>query len=314
MASDRDFWTQRRAPLRWLVVWLFYASMRALAALPLRWQLAITKSGGRLAYTLVRRRRRIVETNLALCFPELAPEQRRDLALRHFEALGASIAEMAMGWYGRLDRIRRLVEIEGAEHLERAIAAGRGVILYCGHFTSFEIFFPLLAPLCPRLSGMYKVQANPLMNRIMTAGRRRNIDYLFDKDNVRDMIRELKRNAVVWYASDQNYAWKGSALIPFFGEPAMTNTALSRIARISGAVVLPYLPRRLPDDSGYRLTFGAPFEGFPSDDEIADTRRLVAWLEESIRQCPEQYWWVHQRFKSRPAPYPDVYASANEPV
>ena len=94
----------------------------------------------------------------------------------------------------------------------------------------------------------------------------------------------------------------------------MTNTALSRIARISGAVVLPYLPRRLPDDSGYRLSFDPPFEDFPSDDEIADTRRLVAWLEEAVRKCPEQYWWVHKRFKSRPAPYPDVYAPGNEPV
>jgi KDO2-lipid IV(A) lauroyltransferase len=112
---------------------------------------------------------------------------------------------------------------------------------------------------------------------------------------------------VFWYASDQSYAGKNSALIPFFGEPAMTNTAISRIARRSGAVVLPYYCRRLADDT-YVATIGPPLDGVPSDDEIDDVRRLTQTLEAYIATCPEQYWWIHKRFKGRPASYPDIYA------
>ncbi|HLF09972.1 MAG TPA: lysophospholipid acyltransferase family protein, partial [Gammaproteobacteria bacterium] len=126
------------------------------------------------------------------------------------------------------------------------------------------------------------------------------------------MLRNLAHNAVVWYASDQSYGGKGSALIPFFGEPAMTNTAISRIAKASGAVVLPYFCRRLSGGATYVVNIGAPLEGLPSEDHELDTRRLTGLLEDYIRTCPEQYWWIHQRFKGRPAPHPDIYSVASQ--
>lgn len=307
MPSKKRFWTSALAPLRLLIVWTFYLWMRAIVLLPMSWQLAWAKRFGRLSRALLPERRRVVERNLEACFPELSAERREALAAAHFEALGASIIEMAMGWYGSIGTIRRLVRIEGAQYLEAALREGRGVILYSAHFTAFEIFFPVLAPLCPRLCGMYKVQRNPAMNRIMSDGRSRNFDRLFDKDSVRDMLRELADNAVVWYASDQSYTQKGSALLPFFGVPAMTNTSLTRIAKISGATVLPYFCRRGSDDASYIMTIGAPLEGFPSDDAIADTRRFTALLEDYVLTCPEQYWWVHRRFKDRPPPHTDLY-------
>jgi KDO2-lipid IV(A) lauroyltransferase len=128
------------------------------------------------------------------------------------------------------------------------------------------------------------------------------------KDNVREMLRQLRGNAVFWYASDQSYGGKGSVLLPFFGEPAMTNTAIGRIAKASGAAVLPYHCRRL-ENGRYVMTIGAPLPGIPSGDEVADTRALTRTLEDYIRLCPEQYWWIHQRFKGRPAPLPDLYAA-----
>lgn len=296
------------AVLRHLVAWLIYACMRMLVLLPYAWQLAIGKAAGRLARRLVPSRRRVVLRNLELCLPDLSAAERERLARAHFESLGASLVEMAMGWFGDYAAIERRVRIEGKEHLEAALAAGRGVILYSAHWTAFEFPFPVVATLCPRLCGMYKAQRNAVMNRVMTRGRGRSFDRLFDKDSVREMISELRANSVVWYASDQSYTGKGSALLPFFGEPAMTNTAIGRIARVSRATVLPYWCRRLPDDSGYVVTIAAPLEDFPTRDAIADTRRLVSVIEDFVRRCPEQYWWIHQRFKHRPASYPNAYA------
>jgi KDO2-lipid IV(A) lauroyltransferase len=154
---------------------------------------------------------------------------------------------------------------------------------------------------------MFKWQTNPVMNDIMNRGRGRYFDVLFAKDNVRKMLRTLLEGGVVWYASDQSYGGKGSELLPFFGEPAMTNTAISRIAKAGNAIVLPYFCRRLPDDT-YVMSISAPLPGVPSGDDSADTLRLVAKLEEYVRLCPEQYWWIHQRFKGRPADLPDLYA------
>lgn len=313
MQSKRDALSTLITWLRYAIGWMAYAFLRTLVVLPLSWQLALGKRLGAVARLAGPGRRRVVERNLEVCFPEWPAERRREVTAAHFEALGASVAEMAMGWFGNTGTIRDRVEIHGREHLEAALARGRGVILYAGHFTTFEFYFPALRPLLPRLTGMYKLQRNPVMNRMMTRGRGRSVDALFAKDSVRGMLRELAANSVFWYASDQYYGGKGSALIPFFGVPAMTNTAISRIARVSGAVVLPYFCRRMPDDKTYRIEIRPPLEGFPTTDPAADTRRLVALLEDFVRTCPEQYWWIHRRFKGRPAPYPDIYRPAEQP-
>lgn len=297
----------RFAGPRRAAVWAGYAFMRAVVRLPFGWQLRLGKGLGACAGQLLRGRRRVVERNLALCFPREPEAARAKLLAAHFRALGASLIEMAMGWFGDESTIHRLTRIEGREHLEAALARQRGVILFTAHFTAFELFSPVLASLCPRLCGMYKEQRNPAMNQVMSRGRGRSFDALFTKDDVRAMLRALAGNAVVWYAADQSYGRKGSALLPFFGEPAMTNTAISRIARASGAAVLPYFYRRLPDDSGYEMKFGAPLADLPSDDPVDDTARLMAEIETFILTCPEQYWWIHKRFKGRPPPYPDPY-------
>jgi KDO2-lipid IV(A) lauroyltransferase len=307
MASDR-FWNVKFASLRYAIAWVGYAWMRCIVLLPFTWQLALGRALGRLTRVLAPARRRVAARNLQACFPEMSPAERERVLAEHFEALGASLVEMSTGWFGAPETVRSRVRIEGREHLEAALDRGRGVILFSAHFTTFEFFWAALAPLCPRLCGMYKWQRNPVMNKVMNRGRGRYFDTLFAKDNVREMLRTLRDNAVVWYASDQSYGGKSSALIPFFNEPAMTNTAISRIARTSGAAVLPYFCRRLADDT-YVMNIGAPLPGLPSDDPVQDTRRLTQVLEDYIRLCPEQYWWIHQRFKGRPAPLPDLYTA-----
>ena len=281
--------------------------MRLVVLLPFGAQMAVGRALGRMGYALLSRRRLIAARNLAACLPELPPETRAEILEKHFESLGLSLVEMSMGWFGSSDAVRRRIDIEGAEHLATALAKGRGVILFSAHFTPFEFFWAALAPLCTKLCGMYKWARNPVMNRVMNRGRGRYYDRLFSKDNVREMMRCLRDNGVVWYASDQSYGGKGSVLLPFFNEPAMTNTAIGRIAKASGAAVLPYFCRRLPTNR-YVMNIGAPLPGLPSGDEVADTRALTKLLEDYIRLCPEQYWWIHQRFKGRPAPLPDLYA------
>jgi len=313
-AERRRFWSLPLAAPRFVAAWLAYVAMRALVLLPFEWQLEIGRRLGRIAWRMMGRRRRIAERNIELCMPELSPAERAALVERHFEALGASLAETAMGWFGPVDEIKRRVTINGEEHLRSALERGRGVILYSAHFTSLEFNVPALRPLCPRISGMYKEQRNPVVNRVMARGRSRNVDETFAKDNVRAMIRSLARNSVVWYASDQSYGRKGSALVPFFGVPAMTNTAICRIAARTGAVVLPYFYRRLPNEARYVVDILPPLENFPSDDPVGDVTRLNRRLEEYIRLCPEQYLWIHQRFKGRPAPYPDVYEAVRRPA
>jgi KDO2-lipid IV(A) lauroyltransferase len=300
MSSD-NFWNTKFASLRYVIVWLGYAWMRLLVLLPWRAQAAFGRALGRLAYAALRRRRRIAARNIEVCLPELSAAARAVVLKRHFESLGLSIVEMGMGWFGSPAAIRARVRVDGAEHLAAAV-------LFSAHFTTFEFFWAALAPLTPKLCAMYKWQRNPVMNNVMNRGRGRYFDTLFAKDNVREMLHCLRDNAVVWYASDQSYGGKGSVLLPFFTEPALTNTAIGRIAKVSGAVVLPYFCRRL-DDGGYVMSIGAPLDGLPSGDEVADTRRLTALLEDYIRLCPEQYWWIHQRFKGRPPPLPNLYAT-----
>jgi len=306
--SSEGFWSAKFAAARYVVALLGYAWMRLVVLLPFRFQLACGGALGRVL-GLVPSRRRIAARNIAVCLPELSAEAREEILERHFVALGYSLMEMGMGWFGRPERIRERVTIEGAEHLTNALAKGRGVILFAAHFTTIEFFWPALRQLCPKLCGMYKWQRNPVMNKMMTRGRGRCFDVMISKDNVREMMRCLRDNGVVWYAADQSYGGKSSVLLPFFGEPAMTNTAIGRIAKASGTTVLPYGCRRV-DPEHYVMTIGAPLDGLPSGDEVADTGRLVQAIETYIRACPEQYWWIHQRFKGRPAPLPNLYAKS----
>jgi KDO2-lipid IV(A) lauroyltransferase len=307
MSSD-SFWSTKFASLRYAIAWLGYAWMRLVVLLPYRAQMAVGRALGRMAYAVLRERRRIAARNIDACLRDLPADERARILTRHFESLGLSIVEMAMGWFGPLEAIHERIDVEGAEHLQAALAKGKGVILFSAHFTAFEFFWPALRSLCPKLAGMYKLQRNPVMNRAMQRGRGRSYDVQIAKDNVRDMLRTLRENAVFWYASDQSYGGKGSVLLPFFGEPAMTNTAIGRIAKASGATVLPYCCRRVADGR-YLMTIGAPLDGVPSGDEVADTRALMRKLEDYIRLAPEQYWWIHQRFKGRPPPLPDLYAA-----
>ena len=254
---------------------------------------------GRASGVLSRKRRRIVGRNLKLCFPSLDAAAIDAIVAQHFANVGAFFAEIALSWYGSPEKRESLYRIEGVEHLRDALERGKGVLLYTGHFTAIEACAPAIKSLVPLYAFMFRQRRNPLLNALQTRGRGSYAHVSVTNDDVREMLALLARNAVVWYMPDQARVDSGE-LVPFFSQPAMTSTAPSRLARLSGATIVPLFYRRLPDDSGYLLRFEAPLPGIPSGDAIDDTKRLTAVLEKFVRECPEQYFWTHRKFKNRP--------------
>jgi KDO2-lipid IV(A) lauroyltransferase len=274
--------------------------------LPYRWQLSVGKALGRTLKHIAPARRRIAETNLALCFPELSPEDREKLLLRHFESLGMGLMEVAMSWWASDDQLRPLASIDGLEHLQQALRHGKGAILLSAHFTSLEMGGRLLTLHVP-LHALYRPAKNPLFQSVMHRARERHAEKAIPYHDMRALLKSLKNNKAVWYAPDQHHGGKHKAFVPFFNVLAATNTNTSRLARMSGAPVIPFFVRRPPPTGGYRLTLYPPLADFPGDDPVQDTRRINQIIEAEVRKAPEQYLWVHRRFRRRPPGEPRIY-------
>jgi len=268
----------------WLVSRLPWVAQRGLAA--------VVGAG---AFHLIRIRRHVTEVNLRVCFPELSAAARRRLARRHYQSLALGILEVARCWW-RSPAALPPCRIEGVEALEKARASGRGVLLVSGHFTTLEIAGRMLALRTP-LCCLYRNPNNPVLAGLLRKHRTAWASRAIEMRDMTGLIRALRDGEVVWYAPDQGKWTPQSAILPFFGRPAITNTSTSRLARMSGAAVFTFFPRREADGS-YALTISPALEDFPSADPEADTLRLTRLLEAAVRAAPEQYLWVHRRFKS----------------
>jgi KDO2-lipid IV(A) lauroyltransferase len=288
--------------------------LKRLAALPYHWQLALGRGCGRLFGRLAPYRRRIARINLTRCFPERSPTQIEQLLSDHWAALGIGLFETALAWWGSDPQIRRLGQVSGVEHLDQALAQGRGVILLTGHFIPLELgarFITLHRP----FHALYRPHKNPLFETLMRHEReRRSRLPPLTRDDMRGLLRGLRRGQAVWYAPDQNLGPKYSVVAPFFGIPTLTVSATARLARISGAPVVPYFPQRLPGRAGDRVTIFPALAQFPSGDDTADARRINQLIEGWIRQAPEQYLWVHRRFKKGPPGYDNFYQPSGRPA
>jgi KDO2-lipid IV(A) lauroyltransferase len=286
------------APRYWLL-WCGLGLMWLIAKLPFRLQMALGSITGFCMYFLFRQRRHIAEVNLQLCFPEKSDAERKRILRRQFDSVGKGLLETALAWWSSDAHFDGRHRIEGLEHLDHALAENKGVILLSGHFTTLEVGGRILSHHRP-FAVMYREHKNPLYEHIMRHHRKVHFKDAIPRTDVRRCVRALKQGMPLWYAPDQDYGRKHSVFAPFFGIQAASITATARFARLSGASVVPFFPERLADGSGYVLHLYPAIENFPSDDDVVDATRINRIIEKEVRKYPEQYLWVHRRFKTRP--------------
>ncbi len=278
--------------LMWLVHWL-----------PLRVIAWIGSAIGAVLYWLIPERRRVTRINLEKCFPRLSTQERERLARGAFRAFCRGFVDRAVLWWGSPARIQRMVRLEGIEHLD---AAGSRVVLLAPHFTGVEATGIRLS-IDRDLSSLYQHQKDPVVDRQLLKGRTRfRPNVVSRQQGLRKVLRWINAGIPFYYLPDLDFGRKGTTFVPFFGVPAATAVGLSYIARTTGAAVVPCVARMLPA-GGYVAQFYPAWTDFPSGDEVRDARRMMAFIEERVLEMPEQYHWMHKRFKTRPEGEPRFY-------
>jgi KDO2-lipid IV(A) lauroyltransferase len=275
------------------IVWLLHF-------LPLPAFARIGSGLGGLFYYFARERRNVCLTNLTRCFPEMPERERVAIAKAHFRAFGRTLLERSILWWAPREKILRMIRAVGFERI--AALKGQPLILLAPHFVGLDAGLTRLT--CEfDMAGIYAKQKDPWIDALLLSGRKRfgNGIAISRQEGVRPAIVAVKKGYPFYYLPDQDYGARDAIFVPFFGVPAATITGLSRMAKITGARVVPVVTRVLPGGEGYELRCFPAWDDFPSGDDVADARRMNAFIEERVREMPEQYFWTHKRFKTRPA-------------
>jgi Kdo2-lipid IVA lauroyltransferase/acyltransferase len=287
------------APRYWLT-WLGLAIAWLVGRLPMRVTWLIGSALGELLCALYGSRRRIAYTNISRCFPELAAREHDRLVRAHFRALGQAVLDSSIAWWGSPARLRRLVRWHGREHYERAVADGCHVIVLVPHWIGIEITGLRLSMEIP-IVDVYRRPVNDLLALVIERNRTRFKGRLIE--HIRGLvpvIKQLNAGYPLLYVPDQDPGLRSSSFVPFFGIQAATFNVLGRITTMTNSVVIPCIFRQLPRGAGYEIIFKPPLVRFPTGDVVADTTRMNQVIEQCVREVPEQYFWVHKRFKTRP--------------
>lgn len=293
------------APKYWST-WIGIGFWRLVAALPFFIQMLLGKGLGKLFYRLAKNRRHITEINIRLCFPNLNQEEQNQLIKDTLEANAIGMMETAAAWWVPAEKFRSKTTMEGLEHLEEAKRMGRGVLLVGAHYTTLDMG-GVLVSLFSEVDVMYRPHTNLLFNHTMKSARERFCRKVIDRANMREVIKSLKGGHVLWYAPDQDYGRDYSVFAPFFGIEAASIKTTARLAKLNKSPVIILKHHRNKNNDGYTLSFSPILKGFPSGDDIQDATLINFELEKAIRECPEQYMWVHRRFKTRPKGDPSYY-------
>lgn len=261
---------------------------------------------GAIAGPLATSRRRVAETNLALCFPDWPIKRRQRVARAHFRQLGAMAGELATAWFAKDGDVMPLLgSVSGLHHVDEVQREGRGLLLISGHFTTMEMAARLLSSKL-RFGALYRPHDTKGLEEALVKARSHYVDPLLPKSRVRATVRLLRRGGVLWFAPDQHYKGVDAVVAPFFGVPALTITTPAELARMTGAAVMGL--HQVRDAAGlYHLTLTPPLEGFPSDHAVSDATRINQLVEANVELAPAQYLWTHRRFKAIPGARQDPY-------
>jgi KDO2-lipid IV(A) lauroyltransferase len=287
------------APKHW-PVWFGIGLLRTVSLLPIPLIYTIGCGLGSLIYHLVPSRRRVARINIKQAFPDYSEAQIKQLNKTSFKSVGISVLEFGIAWFKPHKTMRKVCEVEGKEHLDKALESGTGAILLTGHFTTLEIGARLIAMQVDGFNGVYKRAHNPCFNAIMLHYRTQYGYQLIENTNVRAIIRGLKQGRSTWFAPDQDFADQEIVFTPFLGGVASTLTSTAKLAKMTGAPVVPFYPVRLANGKGYKLKIMPALENFPGDDIEAASARVNQAIEAMVYDCPEQYLWSHKRFKTQP--------------
>lgn len=282
-------------------VWLFHW-------LPLGVQAALGRGLGTLLFHLARGRRQVALRNVALCLPEVAARDQTALVRAHFKCLARSMLERGLLWHASAERLKRLIHVQGDVHL--AERSARPVMWLVPHFVALDVAGAATQIYQTRTGiDVYTPQSNPVLDAALLRGRARfGLALMLSRQQgALPLVRAIKAGNAFFNAADMDFGLRDAAFVPFFGHPAATLLAPSRLARALNMVVQPVVAHMLPGGQGWQVHFMPPWDDWPTDDAQADAARMNRFIEEQIRLCPEQYLWVHKRFKSRPAGAPSLY-------
>ena len=289
--------------LRKLGTWAGVFVLWLVHFLPLKWIGAIGAALGAILYRFGRGR--VTRTNLALCFPGMPERERHELGLKHFRMLGRNAVELSVMVWGSEKQLLELIHVEGLEHLKAA--EGGPVIALAPHFIGLNMGGIRVAHEYPGTASVYSRQKNPVLDRIFLKARTRFGDphLVSRQEGLRSIIRVIKSGKPFYFLPDMDFGPRDAIFSPFFGVATATITTLPRLAKLTGAAVIPVVTRQVGD--GYVVRFYPAWRDYPTGDIEADVRRMNAFIEERVLEMPEQYFWAHKRFKTRPPGEPSPY-------
>lgn len=293
------------SPRHWHA-WPVLGIMNVMSLMPQRILWLLGSALGWLFYRFPSPACRIAARNIDLCFPDLDPVERRRLVQCHFRLCGFSILSLSVAWFAPRWRIKKFITLHGWEHVEAQYAGGRNVILLAPHFIGLDMG-GMRTSLERDVVSMYRQARDPLLEYLFQRRTRYGAVVIERMSSLKPILRHIREGRPFYYLPDQDMGERASVFVPFFGIPAATVTALSRIAQTTNSAVIPCITRLLPKGKGIEVRLHQPFENFPTDDPEADARRMNSEIERLVREMPEQYMWSYRRFKTRPNNEPSLY-------
>ncbi|WP_109391470.1 Kdo(2)-lipid IV(A) acyltransferase [Proteus cibi] len=262
---------------------------------------------GRFSKVFLKKRVQIAERNLELCFPQMPKSEREALVNKNFESVGMGLFETGMAWFWPEWRVKRWFKVSGLEHIKKVKDSGQGILLIGIHFLTLELGARIFG-ICNPGVGVYRPNDNPVMDWLQTWGRLRSNKFMLDRKDVKGMIRSLKAGEIIWYAPDHDYGPRKSVFVPLFAvDKAATTTGTYILAKTSNPALIPFTPKRLPEGKGYELIISPPVADFPIDNEENTAKAMNKVVEQEILRAPDQYMWLHRRFKTRPEGEASLY-------